>query len=123
MRILIVDDSSTYRKSLREVLEPEGHQIFESQNGKDALEFLNEESLLGMDLIITDLNMPQMDGICFLEEVRRTPEFAQVDAFVLTTEAAGIHRNRGRDLGVRAWIVKPCPPERLIDAIRRLQHP
>ena len=116
-RILTVDDSPSMRMLLRAALTEQGFTVFEAEDGVDALEKLES---LTPDLVITDINMPRMDGFGFIEEVRSDPEHRKIPILVLTTESDAEKKNRARMAGATGWIVKPFNPVKLVDAIRRV---
>ena len=103
--ILTVDDSRTMRDMLRLALTDAGFQVL--QGAKP-------------DVIITDINMPRMDGYGFIEGVRSDPRCRAIPILVLTTESSPEKKMRARDAGATGWIVKPFNPEKLVEAIRRV---
>lgn len=116
-RILIVDDSATVRHQLRDCLEAAGHDVVEAENGAFGLQRAKAEEF---SLIIVDVNMPVMNGLEMLENLRAVPERASVPAFVLTTESSKDMVARGKKCGATAWIVKPFRPEILIKGIAHI---
>lgn len=103
-KIMCVDDSSIIRKLVIKTLEPEGYEIIEAENGRDALaKCAGSKS----DLFIVDVNMPEMDGFTFVENLKKDPAFKNLPVIFLTTESSAEKKNRGKDLGVSGWIVKP----------------
>ena len=117
-KILIVDDSETLRIQLREALENSGHDVIEGVDGVDGLKKANENK--DVNLIITDFNMPQMDGVTMASKVREIPEFSKVPMLMLTTEATPDIKAAGKQAGILAWIVKPLVSEKLIPAIEKV---
>ena len=117
MRILTVDDSRTMRDMLRMALVKAGFNVVEAVDGEHGLEVLNAN---GADVIITDINMPKLDGFGFIEAVRETAAHRATPILVLTTESDPEKKNRARNAGATGWIVKPFSPEKLVDAIRRV---
>ncbi len=115
--ILTVDDSKTMRDMLLAVLTDMGHRVIQADDGMRGLECLQEQS---PDLIITDINMPRLDGFGFIEEVRRDPRHRATPILVLTTEDHTSRKDRARRAGATGWIVKPFDPAKLADAIRRV---
>jgi two-component system chemotaxis response regulator CheY len=116
-QILIVDDSVSIRSSMRYVLENAGYEVIEAGNGKEALSALQPLT----KLVITDINMPEMNGIDFVQAVRTgKPAFKTIPIIILTTESQPEMKQKGKDAGATAWIVKPFPPEAIISAIKRL---
>jgi two-component system chemotaxis response regulator CheY len=98
-------------------LREHGYDVIEASNGKEALEKLSGERV---HLIISDVNMPTMDGITFLKEVKRHPNYKFTPVIMLTTEAGEDKKQEGRAAGAKAWIIKPFQPQLLVDAVARL---
>jgi two-component system chemotaxis response regulator CheY len=115
--ILTVDDSRTMRDMLRLALVDAGFTVVQAEDGVHGLEVLEGET---PDVIITDINMPRMDGYGFIEGVRAHPQHRAVPILVLTTESSAEKKMKARDAGATGWIVKPFNPEKLVDAIRRV---
>jgi two-component system chemotaxis response regulator CheY len=115
--ILTVDDSRTMRDMLRLALTQAGYEVVQAEDGIHGLEVLQGET---PDVIVTDINMPRMDGFGFIEGVRRDDRHRAIPILVLTTESDAEKKNRARDAGATGWIVKPFNPVKLIDAIRRV---
>jgi two-component system, chemotaxis family, chemotaxis protein CheY len=115
--ILTVDDSRTMREMLLAALTGMGHRVVQADDGLAGLERLREQPA---DLIITDINMPRLDGFGFIEEVRRDPLHRATSIRVLTTENHVSRKDRARRAGATGWIVKPFDPVKLADAIRRV---
>ena len=120
-KILIVDDSATLRTSAQFTLEAEGHEVLQADSGVTGLELL--ESLEAGDapdlkMIITDVNMPEMDGITFLKKVKES-RFKYVPVLVMTTESQDDMKARGKDAGAAGWLVKPYNPDQLLDVVGR----
>ena len=118
--ILVVDDSPTLRTSLTFCLENAGYQITEAENGQEALEILkrlkDEEKTIS--LIITDINMPVMDGIRFIQEVKAT-SFRFVPILVLSTEPGRSLKDQAKAAGAAGWLLKPFRPEQLLWVIKK----
>lgn len=118
-RVLAVDDSATMREMVSFTLRHAGFEVVEADNGKDALSKLEDGA--SFDLIITDLNMPQMDGFAFIEQVRGKPQAHQfVPILILTTEADAARKERGRAVGATGWIVKPFSPQKLVEVVGKV---
>jgi two-component system chemotaxis response regulator CheY len=117
MRILTVDDSRTMRDMLRLALVKVGFHVTEAVDGVHGLEVLGDAQA---DVIITDINMPRLDGFGFIEAVREDAAYRATPILVLTTESDPEKRDRARRAGATGWIVKPFHPDKLIDAIRRV---
>ena len=118
-RILTVDDSPSMRMLLRAALTEQGFTVFEAEDGVDALEKLEAAT---PDLVITDINMPRMDGFGLIEALRSGDVRAGLPILVLTTEASDEKKARARSAGATGWIVKPFDREKLGAAIRRVLH-
>ena len=118
-RILTVDDSPSMRMLLRAALTEQGFVVFEAEDGVDALEKLDSAT---PDLVITDINMPRMDGFGLIEALRGGGIGAALPILVLTTEASDEKKARARSAGATGWIVKPFDREQLGAAIRRVLH-
>jgi two-component system, chemotaxis family, chemotaxis protein CheY len=109
-RILVVEDSPSMRGFLRDTLDLDGYEVSEAADGLEALSLLEG---LTPDLIISDINMPRLDGFGLLREVRRLPTLRFTPVLVLTTEGGADMKERGRAAGATGWIVKPVDPEQL----------
>lgn len=119
INILTVDDSVSMRLLLRAALTKEGHQINEAEDGVAAAEWLEHHQ---PDLVITDINMPRMDGFGLIEHIRAQPRFRDMPILVLTTESTAEKKARARAAGATGWIVKPFDPDQLNSVIRRVAH-
>ena len=115
--ILTVDDSRTIRDMLRMTLADNGYRVVQAVDGVEGLETLRTES---PDAIITDINMPRLDGFGFIEQVRSDGRFRATPILVLTTENDSIMKDRARAAGATGWIVKPFNPEKLTASLRRV---
>ncbi len=117
-KVLIVDDSTAIRQSIIYVLTQEGYELSEGRDGLDGLKQLDPAS--PPDLIITDVNMPNLDGIGFIRKVREQQAFRFVPIIVLTTESQGDKMNEGKAAGATGWIVKPFSAEKLIAVVKKV---
>jgi two-component system, chemotaxis family, chemotaxis protein CheY len=117
MKVLTVDDSRTMRGMLRMALVGAGFHVIEAVDGVHGLEVLSQG---GADVIITDINMPKLDGFGFIEAVREDAAYRATPILVLTTESDPAKKDRARRAGATGWIVKPFSPEKLVEAIRRV---
>lgn len=117
IRILAVDDSRTMRSMIEGTLTGAGFDVHLAEDGIDGLEKLESSD---PDLIITDINMPRMDGFGFIDGVRKGARCATVPILVLTTESGDHLKQRARDAGATGWIVKPFDEQKLVSIIHRL---
>lgn len=115
--ILVVDDSRTIRDVLCTALKREGYNVITAEDGIDALEKLDGT---GINLIISDVNMPRMDGITLVKEIKKLASYRFTPICMLTTEAGKEKMNEGKLAGAKAWIVKPFQPPQLLDVVARL---
>ena len=115
--ILTVDDSATIRELLRTSPVDMGYRVVQAGDGVSALEALKREK---PDVIITDVNMPRLDGLAFIEALRQDKANRATPVLVLTTETDQVLKDRARKAGATGWIVKPFDPTKLADAIRRV---
>jgi two-component system chemotaxis response regulator CheY len=118
--ILIVDDSISLRQVVSIALVNAGYEVIEACDGKDALAKLRGQKI---HLMISDVNMPNMDGITFLKAVREHPSYKFTPVIMLTTEAGEDKKKEGQAAGARAWVVKPFRPEQLLAAVSKLILP
>jgi two-component system chemotaxis response regulator CheY len=115
--VLTVDDSRTMRRMLKLTLEDGGYRVIQAEDGLLGLEVLKEEI---PDVIVTDINMPSMDGFGFIDAVRAQSRFAGIPILVLTTESDRALKERARNAGATGWITKPFEQTRLVDVVRRV---
>jgi two-component system, chemotaxis family, chemotaxis protein CheY len=115
--ILAVDDSSTMRQMVSFTLEHAGFEVLEAEDGLAALAKLAGRQV---QLIITDINMPRMDGLTLIREVRKLPAHRFTPILILTTESAPELKKQGRDSGATGWIVKPFSPEKLVEVVNKV---
>jgi len=118
--IMIVDDSASMRRVVGISLKGAGYDVIEGCDGRDALGKLTGQKV---HLIISDVNMPVMDGIAFLKAVKQMPAYKFTPVIMLTTESAEEKKREGQSAGARAWVVKPFQPEQLVNAVQRLCLP
>ncbi len=114
--ILAVDDSQAIRTLMKVVLEAEGHNVFVKENGREALEFARGHTV---DLVITDLNMPEMGGMSLVGHLRRLDEYKRKPILVITTETADYKKQKAKSVGATGWIAKPVDKDRLITAVAK----
>jgi two-component system chemotaxis response regulator CheY len=117
--ILIVDDSESIREIVSFTLENEGYKVLVAEDGQDAMKFLDKGPI---DLILTDLHMPVMNGIEFIKAVRNNPEFKSVPILFLTTESQTAKKMEAKEAGATGWIIKPFVPAKLIEAISKVMR-
>lgn len=115
--ILAVDDSASMRQMVRFTLEGAGYRVVQAADGIEALEFARGSSV---DLVLTDVNMPRMDGITLVRELRGLNTYKFTPMLVLTTESGQDTKQRGKQAGATGWIVKPFSPEQLLSTIARV---
>ena len=115
LQVLAVDDSRTMRNMIKLALEPEGFTVHTADDGVHGTEVL---AGISPDVIITDINMPRMDGFGFIDAVRTQEAHRTTPILVLTTECAADLKSRARGAGATGWIVKPSDPAKLVKALR-----
>ncbi|WP_354677247.1 response regulator [Cupriavidus plantarum] len=118
--ILIVDDSSSVRQVVGIALKGAGYAVIEACDGRDALAKLTGQKV---HLIISDVNMPNMDGITFLKAVKALPAYRFTPVIMLTTESQEAKKREGQLAGAKAWVVKPFQPPTLLAAVEKLVLP
>jgi two-component system chemotaxis response regulator CheY len=119
-KILVVDDSPSLRQIISIVLTTAGYDVIEAENGQQALEKLDGSKI---HLAICDVNMPVMDGIEFVKNVKSMPNYRFLPIIMLTTESGENRKQEGRDAGVKAWVVKPFRPDQILNAVSKLILP
>ena len=117
-KILVIDDSAAIRQSISFILQQEGYETIEAQDGQEGLGLL--AGVGALDLIITDVNMPNLDGIGFIRKARELPAFKFTPILVLTTESQGTKMNEGKEAGATGWIVKPFNAEKLLAIVKKV---
>jgi len=118
--ILIVDDSASVRQVVSIALKSAGYDVIEGNDGADALTKLTGQKV---HLIISDVNMPNMDGITFVKEVKKLANYKFTPIIMLTTESQEGKKQEGQAAGAKAWIVKPFQPAQMLDAVSKLILP
>lgn len=118
--ILIVDDSASIRQVVSITLRAAGFDTIEATDGSDALAKLTGQRV---HLMISDVNMPKMDGITFLKEVKTRPEYKFTPVIMLTTESSDDKKQQGQQAGAKAWMVKPFQPQQMLAAVSKLVQP
>lgn len=117
-KILAVDDSASMRQMVSFTLKGAGHDVCEASDGVEALKLAKSES--GVDLVISDINMPNMDGISLIKELRQLPAFKFTPILMLTTESGVDKKSEGKAAGATGWIVKPFNPDQLLATIGKV---
>ncbi|QBE64885.1 response regulator [Pseudoduganella lutea] len=118
--IMVVDDSASIRQVVGIALRQAGYDVIEGCDGADALAKLTGQKV---NLIISDVNMPNMDGITFVRELKTRPAYKFTPVMMLTTESQQEKKAQGQAAGARAWMVKPFKPEALLAAVQKLVMP
>lgn len=118
--ILVVDDSASIRQVVGIALKGAGYDVVEACDGTDALGKLEGSRF---HLIISDVNMPKMDGITLLKELKKRSDTKFTPVIMLTTESESAKKEQGRDAGAKAWVVKPFQPQQMLAAVSKLISP
>ena len=118
--ILIVDEWATIRQVVGLSLKGAGYEVMEASDGKDALNKLDGKKI---NLIISDVNMPNMDGITFVKEAKKLASYKFTPIIMLTTESQDSKKQEGQAAGAKAWVVKPFQPEQMLAAVAKLIMP
>jgi two-component system chemotaxis response regulator CheY len=112
--ILVVDDTRSMRAMVAAVLQGAGYEVAEAGDGLEALELARKRVF---DLVVTDHNMPGMDGVTLVRELRGLPDYDPVALIVLSTEASTELKQKGREAGATGWMAKPFDPQRMLDIV------
>ncbi len=115
--ILAVDDSGSLRQMVVFSLKAAGYQVIEAVDGQDALEKAKTQTF---DLVLTDQNMPRMDGLTLIRSLRALATYANVPILMLTTEFSDEMKAKGKAAGANGWLVKPFDPQRLTDVVKKV---
>ncbi len=115
--IMVVDDSTNVRQMVAFTIKNCGYEVIEAKDGQDALTKINGKTI---DMIVTDLNMPNLDGIGLIKGVRAEPSHRFIPIIMLTTESQESKKVEGKQAGATGWIVKPFKPEQLVGVIRKV---
>ncbi len=116
-RVLTADDSASIRQMVSFTLKNAGYEVVEAIDGKDALSKLNGDPI---HMVITDLNMPNLDGISLVKNIRSNPTYKFIPIVLLTTESQESKKIEGKQAGATGWIVKPFKPEQLVAVIKKV---
>lgn len=114
--ILIVDDSAAIRQMVAFTLKSDGYAVIEAEDGEEALAKANSQAV---DLVLTDQNMPNMDGLTLVKTLRGLPKFAATPILVLTTESGDAKKMEGKAAGANGWLVKPFNPNTLLNVVKK----
>lgn len=115
--ILVVDDSASVRQVVSMSLKSQGYQVIDAVDGVDALKKIEGQKI---NLIVSDVNMPNMDGITFVKTLKAKPEYRFTPVLMLTTESEESKKEEGKAAGAKAWLVKPFKPDVLLSAVAKL---
>ena len=118
--VLVVDDSTSLRQVVAISLQSKGYTVIQAANGSEALAKCDCTKI---NLVVSDVNMPIMDGIDFVTAMKKLPRYKFTPVIMLTTEAGNAMKDRGRAAGVKAWVVKPFKPEQMLTAVAKLILP
>lgn len=118
-KILAVDDSASMRQMVAFTLKGGGYEVIEACDGVEALALAKEHIC---DLVLADVNMPNMDGITLTRELRNLPAYKYTPILVLTTESGADKKNAGKEAGATGWIVKPFNPDQLLNTIKKVMN-
>jgi two-component system chemotaxis response regulator CheY len=116
-QIMIVDDFAGIRHMVSSTLKGAGYEVVEAKDGKDALSKLESTPV---QMVITDLNMPNLDGICLAQGIRANPVYKFIPIIMLTTEARDSKIKEGKSAGVTAWLMKPFKPEQILAVVKKV---
>jgi two-component system chemotaxis response regulator CheY len=115
--ILVVDDSPSMREMIRFTLKSAGYRVIAVSDGVEAMQYAIENPV---NLVVTDINMPNMDGITLIQELRKLESYKHTPILTLTTESGDDLKQDGKDAGATGWIVKPFDPDSLLKVIKRV---
>jgi len=116
-RILSVDDSMMVRNLVKKTLEREGFEVVTANDGVEAMAFARENSV---DLVLSDVNMPNMNGISLVSKLRRLDDYVDTPIIMLTTEDSDFKKSKAKNFGATGWLQKPFTPERLVGAVQKV---
>ena len=115
--VLCVDDSASIRQMVGFTLKSSGHEVVEAVDGMDGLDKAKAKSV---NLVLTDQNMPRMDGLTLIKSLRALPQYKSVPILMLTTESSEAMKAQGRAAGATGWLVKPFDPQKLIEVVKKV---
>lgn len=115
--ILAIDDSASIRQMVNFTLKSSGYEVTEAIDGMDGLEKAKGKTF---NLILTDQNMPRMDGLTLIKSLRALPQYKTVPILMLTTESSDAMKQQGRAAGATGWLVKPFDPQKLVEVVKKV---
>ena len=115
--ILAVDDSTSMRQMVTFTLRSSGYEVIEAVDGQDALDKLRDRQV---DLVLTDQNMPRMDGLTLIKSLRGMAQYKSTPVLMLTTESSDAMKAQGKAAGATGWLVKPFDPQKLIEVVKKV---
>ncbi len=115
--VLSVDDSSSIRQMVAFTLKSAGYEVIEAADGQDGL---NKAKMKTVDLVLTDQNMPIMDGLTLIRSLRSMPNYRTVPILMLTTESSDAMKMQGKSAGATGWLVKPFDPSKLLEVVKKV---
>ncbi len=115
--VLAVDDSASIRQMVSFTLKSAGYEVVEAVDGMDGLEKAKSRSV---NLILTDQNMPRMDGLTLIRSLRALPQYRTAPILMLTTESSDAMKSQGRAAGATGWLVKPFDPQKLVEVVKKV---
>jgi two-component system, chemotaxis family, chemotaxis protein CheY len=115
--ILTVDDSASIRQMVSFTLKGAGYDVVEAVDGEDGL---SKAKIKPADLVLTDQNMPRMDGLMLIRSLRMLPQYATTPILMLTTESSDAMKMQGRSAGATGWLVKPFDPQKLLEVVKKV---
>jgi two-component system chemotaxis response regulator CheY len=115
--ILAIDDSASIRQMVAFTLKSSGYEVVDAVDGMDGLDKAKAKSF---NLILTDQNMPRMDGLTLIKNLRAMPQYKTVPILMLTTESSDAMKQQGRSAGATGWLVKPFDPQKLIEVVKKV---
>lgn len=118
-KILVVDDSATIRLTLKRALIAAGFEVMEAVDGVDGLNKLASDGA-SVSLILSDINMPNMDGLTMCQKIKETASLSSIPIFIISTEGGVDMKTKGKELGITAWMNKPPNPTKLVEAVMKI---
>ncbi|WP_300434272.1 response regulator [Zoogloea sp.] len=115
--VLTVDDSASIRQMVSFTLKSAGYEVVEAVDGMDGLDKAKSKAF---NLVLTDQNMPRMDGLSLIKSLRAMPNYRTVPILMLTTESSDAMKSQGRAAGATGWLVKPFDPQKLIEVVKKV---